>query len=62
VKKLDFETLKQNIENLWIFGHYQVYGNTKVTSILFAFELHRRLQDKNITTYSLHPGTTASIS
>ena len=36
------------------------YGVSKLANVLFSAELARRLQGKNVNTYSLHPGVVAS--
>ncbi len=36
------------------------YGVSKLANVLFTKELAKRLADRNITTYSLHPGVVAS--
>ncbi|MEX0660746.1 MAG: SDR family oxidoreductase [Balneolaceae bacterium] len=34
----------------------KAYGNSKLFNMMFTFQLNKELKDKDITTYSLHPG------
>jgi len=48
---------------LWEQARYKqldVYGHSKLANILHARELNRRLSDRNVTAYSVHPGLVAT--
>lgn len=38
------------------YSFNNAYCNSKLANLLFTKELHRKLQDTNVTSYSLHPG------
>lgn len=54
---IDFSLLKQNTKT---FSGFPEYGVAKLSNVLFAAELGRRLQGTGVTTYSLHPGVVAT--
>ncbi|GBB96411.1 hypothetical protein RclHR1_02750003 [Rhizophagus clarus] len=51
---IDFDNL--NLEKGAYFGPLQAYSNTKLMNVIVAKELSRKVQNENITTYSIHPG------
>ena len=56
-KGIDFSKLKDNTKTLTGFPEY---GVAKLSNVLFASELARRLKGTGVTTYSLHPGVVAT--
>ncbi len=56
-RTLDFSTLRQDTKT---FSGFPEYGVAKLSNVLFAAELARRLQGTGVTTYSLHPGVVAT--
>ncbi|MES2488171.1 MAG: SDR family oxidoreductase [Pseudomonadota bacterium] len=56
-KGIDFTKLKDNTKTLTGFPEY---GVAKLSNVLFASELGRRLKGTGVTTYSLHPGVVAT--
>lgn len=38
------------------YNKEKAYGQSKLANVLFTKELHRRLFDKDVTSYTLHPG------
>jgi NAD(P)-dependent dehydrogenase (short-subunit alcohol dehydrogenase family) len=42
------------------YGGFAAYGQSKLANILFTRELARKLEGKNVTANSLHPGVIAS--
>ncbi|XP_054257520.1 retinol dehydrogenase 13-like, partial [Macrosteles quadrilineatus] len=51
--KFDFEDLNWKTRS---YSALRAYQQSKLANVLFSKELARRLKDKNVTTYSLHPG------
>ena len=56
-KSIDWDAQRQITTGLTGLKEYSV---SKLANVLFAKELAKRLSDRNITTYSLHPGVVAS--
>ena len=56
-KTFDFSTLQQDTKT---FSGFPEYGVAKLSNVLFAAELARRLKGTGVTTYSLHPGVVAT--
>jgi len=52
---IDFDNL--NLEKGAYWNPLKCYANTKLMNVIVAQELGHIVQDENITTYSLHPGT-----
>jgi retinol dehydrogenase 12 len=50
--KIDFDDL----QNQRSYGHFKVYGQTKLQNVLFTRELARRLDGTGVTANVLHPG------
>lgn len=55
--QIDFSTLREDTKT---FSGFPEYGVAKLSNVLFAAELGRRLQGTGVTTYSLHPGVVAT--
>lgn len=56
-KSIDWDAQRQPTTGL---TGLKEYGVSKLANVLFTKELAKRLADRNITTYSLHPGVVAS--
>lgn len=56
-KNIPFDTLRQRSASSTGLPEYSV---AKLSNVLFAAELARRLQGTGVTTYSLHPGVVAT--
>lgn len=54
---IDFSTLREDTKT---FSGFPEYGVAKLSNVLFAAELGRRLEGTGVTTYSLHPGVVAT--
>jgi len=54
---IDFSTLRDDTKT---FSGFPEYGVAKLSNVLFAAELGRRLQGTGVNTYSLHPGVVAT--
>jgi len=54
---IDFDALRQDTRT---FSGFPEYGVAKLSNVLFAAELGRRLEGSGVTTYSLHPGVVAT--
>lgn len=46
----------QNIQLENDYSTVKAYGNSKLFNIMFTRQLHKELEETNISTYSLHPG------
>lgn len=57
IPSVDFDAIRQPTDGPTGF---RAYCNAKLTNVLFAAELGRRLQGTGVTTYSLHPGVVAT--
>ena len=53
---LDFEDLQ--IQNM--YRGYKAYGRSKLSNLLFTYELSRRLEGTGVTVNALHPGLVAT--
>ncbi len=42
------------------YSAWSAYGVSKLANVLFAKELSRRLKDKNVSAFSLHPGSVST--
>ena len=51
--KMDFEDINYEKRSYDKMG---AYGQSKLANVLFSKELHNKVKDHGITTYSLHPG------
>ena len=56
-KEIDFDALRQPTKTVTGFPEYAV---AKLSNILFAKELAKKLEGSGVTTYSLHPGVVAT--
>jgi retinol dehydrogenase-12 len=56
-KGIDFATLRQRTTSITGLPEYAA---AKLSNVLFASELARRLEGTGVTTYSLHPGVVGS--
>jgi retinol dehydrogenase 12 len=54
---VDFEAVRRRTASFTGFPEYAV---SKLANVLFSAELARRVADRGITTYALHPGVVAS--
>lgn len=54
---IDFSALREDTKT---FSGFPEYGVAKLSNVLFASELGRRLEGTGVTTYSLHPGVVAT--
>jgi NAD(P)-dependent dehydrogenase (short-subunit alcohol dehydrogenase family) len=57
VGKIDFDDLQYERRS---YSSMDVYGASKLANIVWSAELSRRLEGKNVTANSLHPGVIAS--
>ncbi|MEE8437130.1 MAG: SDR family oxidoreductase [Candidatus Neomarinimicrobiota bacterium] len=53
---LDFE----NLQGLKNYSGWTEYCRSKLSNIMFTYELHERLKDENLTVNALHPGFVKS--
>ena len=56
-KRIDFDALRKRSMSSTGLPEYNV---AKLSNVLFAAELARRLKDSGVTAYSLHPGVVAT--
>jgi NAD(P)-dependent dehydrogenase (short-subunit alcohol dehydrogenase family) len=56
-KAIDWDAVKQPTKSITAFDEYSV---SKLANVLFTKELARRMGDRPITTYALHPGAVAT--
>jgi retinol dehydrogenase 12 len=56
-QKIDFEMLRKRTASV---GGLKEYAVAKLSNVLFASELARRIEGSGVTTYSLHPGVVAT--
>lgn len=56
-KQIDWEAVRGPTRSRTGYPEYEV---SKLANVLFTIELSRRLADKQVTTYALHPGTVAT--
>jgi NAD(P)-dependent dehydrogenase (short-subunit alcohol dehydrogenase family) len=56
-KGIDFATLRQRTASITGLPEYAV---AKLSNVLFASELARRIEGSGVTNYSLHPGVVGS--
>lgn len=52
-RTMDFEQLPYGAEK---YNGLEVYGQTKLANVLFAYELTRRYAQKGVNAFALHPG------
>ena len=55
--KIDFNDINFNQKS---YSDSRAYNQSKLANILFTKELHKRVVDHGITTYTLHPGVVTT--
>ena len=55
--KIDFDDINCNQK---LYSDSRAYNQSKLANILFTKELHKRVVDHGITTYTLHPGVVTT--